>query len=316
MQTISIIGSNKNAGKTTVLNYIATTKLNNAQNICITSIGINGENIDSLSSKPKPQIKLSINTYFITEITHLLSSHGRYQILDVLAPPIFQKTYVIAKATSSLQVLIEGPNTKNSLIFMKDRLKSIIQDGILFIDGSINRLITAHPEISNSIILCLLLKNTPTQVSYINTFLRPFLLPLYKGKFDKQLHSNPILYNAETEIHLSIEKINSHISINFIKKECQKYSDTIIEIHLNEPVLNNFIQILNFIPNLHIILNNITLLPILKLDSNKVFIKRSSEIIGIYKNELTSSYHGHLPLNIPTQNIYRNSTNEINFTLN
>ncbi len=69
MKTLTFIGSDKNAGKTTAFNFVYK-KLQNAHcqsaRICMTSTGISGEAEDKFTGRNKPFVDIFKNTYFIT----------------------------------------------------------------------------------------------------------------------------------------------------------------------------------------------------------------------------------------------------------
>ncbi|MDY6895165.1 MAG: hypothetical protein SVO01_07110, partial [Thermotogota bacterium] len=63
MKSVSIVGLEKNTGKTETINYLLKT-LN--KRIGITSIGLDGEPIVQLTSMPKPHIGIVKGTIFAT----------------------------------------------------------------------------------------------------------------------------------------------------------------------------------------------------------------------------------------------------------
>ncbi|MBO7225047.1 MAG: hypothetical protein J6V35_03975, partial [Bacteroidales bacterium] len=66
-KSISFVGMEKNAGKTQTLNYVLS-RLRTFSNLklAISSIGVDGETLDIVTSTSKPEIEIYPNTTFIT----------------------------------------------------------------------------------------------------------------------------------------------------------------------------------------------------------------------------------------------------------
>lgn len=71
-RSLSIVGLEKNTGKTVCLNYILR-RLNEMHvSVGVTSIGVDGEQVDSVFATAKPEIILYEGTCFITSEQHYL----------------------------------------------------------------------------------------------------------------------------------------------------------------------------------------------------------------------------------------------------
>jgi hypothetical protein len=155
METIAFIGLEKNAGKSTALNYIyrqLALKVG-AKQIALTSIGINGEEFDQLSGKAKPKIVVKQGSLFITKGCWTQGKDGQYQLLSLL--PISQQTsenLIVGRALIDLDLVLEGPNSGHEMIALKEHLQTLPQHPAhLLIDGSIDRQFLGHPKISDAI---------------------------------------------------------------------------------------------------------------------------------------------------------------------
>ncbi|KKS25492.1 MAG: hypothetical protein UU83_C0005G0001, partial [Candidatus Jorgensenbacteria bacterium GW2011_GWF2_41_8] len=197
--TISFIGSDKNAGKTTALNFVYqklkkenlslkgnrnkgnSNKTNN--NVVITSVGINGEEFDNYESSKqykylKPEITIYNNDLFITASYHLEQLNGHYQILHIFDRPKFNKPLVLGRMLFDSKLILEGPNEKNELLEVKKYLLNIEnitlnQLHFFLIDGSIDRQFLAHPQVSDYFFFSLLLCNRPQQINKAKNLLAP-----------------------------------------------------------------------------------------------------------------------------------------------
>ncbi|WGS65328.1 lysine 5,6-aminomutase reactivase subunit KamB [Marinitoga aeolica] len=149
-ESISVVGLEKNTGKTETLNYIIK-KLN--KKIGITSIGIDGESIDQVTTTPKPEIKIKEGTIFATAEKFYKQKKLTAEILSVedgLRTSLGR--IVIAKALDNGKVILAGPQ---STVKIKELIKKIKGFGteIVLIDGALSRLSPASPVITDAMIL-------------------------------------------------------------------------------------------------------------------------------------------------------------------
>ena len=71
-KSLSIVGLEKNTGKTVCLNYILHRMNQLGIHVGVTSIGVDGEQVDSVFATAKPEITLYRRTHFITSEKHYL----------------------------------------------------------------------------------------------------------------------------------------------------------------------------------------------------------------------------------------------------
>lgn len=179
MKTIGFLGSDKNAGKTTALGFVAQRLRHEGQEIILCSIGINGEAHDTYEGTPKPEIYTERGDVFITNPTNLVGSAGTYRILHRLEPPEFSKTYCICEALIPAHVVLEGPNDRNSLLRMKKTLQALgLGHCVLLLDGSIDRQFMGHPTLCDSFYFSLLISSRSAQLTKAQQLLKPLQLPI------------------------------------------------------------------------------------------------------------------------------------------
>lgn len=151
-KTLSIIGLEKNTGKTTTLNFI----LNNVVNktIGITSIGRDGEEKDLVHGTSKPKIYIGVGTLVATAKNSLLMSDATFEILHVLDINTPLGKIVIAKSVTSGFAEISGPSTKSGI---KAAINSMENYGanLSIVDGALSRKTFADPLITEALILCI-----------------------------------------------------------------------------------------------------------------------------------------------------------------
>lgn len=180
MKTYSFIGSDKNAGKTTAFKavYRQMQDDHGSWNLCITSIGINGEDRDSYEGRQKPTIEVFEETCFITNGEHLKRHTGKYQTLAAFSEPDFSRTYILGRCLTNFPVVLEGPNTGREIRLIKDALERCLSAGTtLLIDGSIDRQFLASPEISDGFYFAVLFSDRASQRQKVRDFLFALSIP-------------------------------------------------------------------------------------------------------------------------------------------
>ncbi len=266
MITYSFIGSDKNAGKTTALNYIYRELQQNRQSrsICLSSIGINGEDVDTYEGVKKPHIDLFPDSCFITNCVHLAHQTGKYETLLNLGRPLFTKNYIFGRSLLEMQLVLEGPNSGNEVRNVKRRIAPFLSDdGIFLIDGSIDRQFLAKPEISDGFYFSVLFTERPQQFQKSCDFLRMLSL----APCSKQVH-RIIAKNLETktksllltESYRPVYQGEAIISRDRkLRKQCEAISRTKCFLYLKGALTRSLYEFLAPFSELQVILDNFTL---------------------------------------------------------
>jgi hypothetical protein len=150
--SLSIVGLEKNVGKTECLNYILSRLPLDAKSIAVTSIGIDGENKDQVTATKKPEIYLREGMYFSTAEAHYRARRLVSELVEITSERSSLGRIVTGKVVVGGKVLISGPSSGPSL---KRWVKSTkdLGVGITIIDGAISRLSSASPAISKAMVL-------------------------------------------------------------------------------------------------------------------------------------------------------------------
>ena len=82
-KSCSIVGLEKNTGKTVSLNYVLSHLPLDRMRIAVSSIGIDGETTDQVTKTAKPEITLKEGTYFATSEKHYLQRKLVSELVDV-----------------------------------------------------------------------------------------------------------------------------------------------------------------------------------------------------------------------------------------
>lgn len=148
--TIAIIGTAKNAGKTTALNALLT--YTKDQKIAITSIGLDGEKIDQLTNLEKPSIHAYKDMLIATAKDTLTVINSPYEFIEELPINTPLGKITIIKLQEDADVLIAGPSSLEDLKILKNKLATYKLDHLL-IDGALFRKSSAASQLADAMIL-------------------------------------------------------------------------------------------------------------------------------------------------------------------
>ena len=193
--SLSIVGLQKNTGKTVSLNYVLDRLPIERKRIAVTSIGIDGETTDQVTRTQKPEIYLRQGMYFGTSEMHYRQKRIVSELIDVSDENTSLGRVVTAKALTGGKILLSGPSSSSGLKrWMKDMHRVGIE--LVIIDGALSRMSLASPAVSQSMILATgaaystnmntLVQQTKFVVDLINIDLtdeanKELLMPIEKG---------------------------------------------------------------------------------------------------------------------------------------
>ncbi len=144
----SIIGLSKNAGKTTLLNYIIQTYDSSSGTMGLISIGVDGESEDMLSGKQKPLITIPEGTLVATTTSGLLEGTAKWRILEKTSIRSSIGDVYIAKAVQEGTVKLVGTPMLDHIIYVFDLFhKYGVHRAI--VDGAYDRLSSATPYLTD-----------------------------------------------------------------------------------------------------------------------------------------------------------------------
>jgi len=149
--SISIIGMNKNVGKTTTLNHILR-EARGRISLGLTSIGRDGEKIDTVTGTEKPKIYIKSGTIIATAKQCLLNSDITREILKTTGFNTPMGEIIICRALSDGYVDLSGPSVNSYMMEICSELKRF-GSKLVIVDGALNRKTFASPLITNATIL-------------------------------------------------------------------------------------------------------------------------------------------------------------------
>lgn len=188
-KSISFVGMEKNAGKTQTLNYVLS-RLRTFSNIkiALTSIGVDGETTDIVTSTSKPEIEIYPGTTFVTS----QALYSQKEIVSAIEEVSNQYTalgkLITAKAITRGKVLLGGPSNNKSL---KEFIEKLTQThDITLVDGALSRKSFGSPSITQAMILSTgasLSASLPVVVKKTKFIYQMTQLPQYQGEYYEEL---------------------------------------------------------------------------------------------------------------------------------
>lgn len=218
--SLSIVGLEKNTGKTECLKYVLDRLPVQTKRIAVTSIGIDGETVDQVTRTQKPEIVLREGMYFGTSEAHYRQRRLVSELIDVSDESTSLGRVVTAKALTGGKILLSGPSSASSLRRWMHDMRDRFDIDLVIIDGALSRMSSASPAVSQSMILATgaaysanlntLVSKTAHVVDLINLELTEednlkALMPLDKGLWfidqDGELHSLDAMTSLSKDIH-------------------------------------------------------------------------------------------------------------------
>lgn len=151
-KSLSVVGLEKNTGKTECLNYILRRLEHSGRRLALTSIGVDGEKTDRVTGTAKPETDLYNEVIFITSEKHYRQKSIHSEILDISTRSTALGRLVTARALSRGKVMFSGPA---DTLWLKDVINQMKQYNVelTMVDGAISRLSPGSPAVTESMIL-------------------------------------------------------------------------------------------------------------------------------------------------------------------
>ena len=217
--SLSIVGLEKNTGKTETLKYVLDRLPVLTKRIAVTSIGIDGETTDQVTRTQKPEIVLREGMYFGTSETHYRQRRLVSEVIDVSDVTTSWGRVVTARAVTGGKILLSGPSSGCGLKHWMSEMQRYDID-LVVIDGALSRMSLASPAVSQSMILATgaaysvnmntLVSKTAHVVDLINLELTDdeniaMLMPIESGVWfidkDRQLHGLDAISSLSKDFH-------------------------------------------------------------------------------------------------------------------
>ncbi|MDY5969547.1 MAG: hypothetical protein SPJ13_06000 [Bacteroidales bacterium] len=151
-RSLSIVGLEKNTGKTVCLNYVLRRLNEMGIHPAVTSIGVDGEQTDAVYGSAKPEVRLYDGSLFITSERHYRQKRLVSKLLEVTQQRTSLGRLVTAEVVCGGKVLLSGAA---STLMLKRQLAHLQELGVplTLVDGALSRLSLASPTVSEAMIL-------------------------------------------------------------------------------------------------------------------------------------------------------------------
>jgi len=160
IRSLSLIGLSKNVGKTTTTNHLLETLLSGnlyrAEDLALTSLGLDGEATDALTGLPKPRYIPQAGLLVATTADLLKQAEregAQVEYLQQLPGRTALGPVIVARVLQTGHIVIAGPTLLRDLRSLLERLQAL-GARLSIIDGAINRLGAAAPGVTDACILC------------------------------------------------------------------------------------------------------------------------------------------------------------------
>lgn len=151
-RSVAIIGMGKNTGKTFTFNYLAQEARRMGIKTALTTIGLDGEERDSLFGHAKPSIPVWPGVIAATARGPLTVSGLDYEVLATtdLSTPLGE--VVLAQILSWGKLILAGPSSGSDLLRLKELLDQFAVD-LLLVDGAVDRRSLSAPLVTDTAVL-------------------------------------------------------------------------------------------------------------------------------------------------------------------
>lgn len=152
LKRVAIVGLAKNAGKTTVLNALSKLSSSRSLPAGLVSIGVDGEERDAWSGRPKPPVLVSAGTLVATAGPCLDADPGTWEVLEEIPVRSLLGPVFLARAVRPGSVKLAGVTSAKGI----DRvLEGFQRHGarLALMDGAYDRKAAAHPLRADGVVL-------------------------------------------------------------------------------------------------------------------------------------------------------------------
>ena len=140
MLTVGIAGTAKNTGKTTAATALLAQALGHKVTTGLTSIGLDGENLDNVTGLPKPRYVVAAGTRVAAAAGCLAASEAGVEpnVASGVRTPLGEVLIGVVRRPGHL--VLAGPNKRSELRCILDRLRDL-SCSLTLVDGALNRMV-------------------------------------------------------------------------------------------------------------------------------------------------------------------------------
>ncbi len=236
VETLGIIGLAKNTGKTTTLNYLIDLYPNIT--LGLTSIGLDGEDLDQVNFLPKPKIVVHSGMMVATARVCLETTELEFRLIEKTGLFTALGEVDIIEVLREGTIVVAGPTTNHDLNILIHKLKHYVDK--VFVDGAFNRMTFASIECMDAIVLATGASVHPVMEKTIEKTLRSvesFNLP--KTQHVEAIPQYPLMIKTKKDIYHFVDK-----KIDTIRTLIEKLDEPIIYMYIQGAITPRLIDYL------------------------------------------------------------------------
>lgn len=149
---LAVVGSSKNAGKTTTLNALLTTCSARGEVVGLASMGRDGEAFDAWLDFAKPQVRVEKGTLLVTAEAVARRAGRLLEVVQSLQSTSALGTNVVARARAPGGVELCGLPHRSALIEAVEALRAC-GAGQVLVDGAYHRQAAVHPRVADAVVV-------------------------------------------------------------------------------------------------------------------------------------------------------------------
>jgi hypothetical protein len=301
-KSVSMIGLDKNTGKTECLKYVLGRLKLSGHRVAVTSVGLDGESSDQVTNTPKPEINLFEHIIFATSEKHFRQKKVTAEILDISERKTALGRLITARAMSEGKCIISGPP---DTVWLKNFISSMDHHevDITLVDGAISRRSLASPAVTDCMLLSTgaavsanlqqLVKKTKFAVDLIQ-------LPCFPGPISSEIHDKESgIWAVDANGEIQVLEIDGSIYLNFDTEDIFRHGASIF---FSGMITDRALDQLNRLVSdqiVHVIAKDFTRIfvspeKLLKFErkGGKIFVLNRSELIAVCVNPYSpQGYH-------------------------
>ncbi|GAA0357838.1 hypothetical protein [Bacillus horti] len=191
MKRLSVVGLAKNVGKTTVLNWLIEEGIERQHILGLTSIGVDGEELDVWEGHAKPAIPIYTGMWAVSAKAALADSKAGFRYVKELKASSPLGPVYLVQCTHSGTIKLGGTHLLTDIEMAHT---AFFAQGVThsLIDGAYDRIAAAQTKIAEGFILCTgqtVATDLESALGKTKEILLRWKLPFWSGTFPSELRS-------------------------------------------------------------------------------------------------------------------------------
>lgn len=294
--SLSIIGLAKNTGKTTTLNHLLQWANLRETSIALTTIGLDGEERDTVFQHPKPRIFVRENTIVANAHSLLLACGLDCEVLQLTGIPTPLGEVVIARVKEQGLMTLGGPSSIPALQRVVKEMESYAD--LVLVDGALDRRSLSAPTVSCACVLAVggaLGERMDTIVTRASFSVELFHLQETTRFYQEEIAKHPkarIVFLQENQATREVALLTALGNMNQILEEAKEAQ----ALFIRGPVVDSMLEELSRSPySLELIVHDASCLFLTPMvfrrflqKGGRIRVQKKIELLGVTVNPFCS----------------------------